>query len=117
LTGWIGGPGAAKKQNTTDEEILKESLQSLGNIFNRNPGELKDKLLAYKIVNWTAEPFTCGSYAYDTIASPVSRKVLNTPISDTLFFAGDYLYDGPIMGTVEAALTSGKEVAKKMIKA
>jgi monoamine oxidase len=116
LTGWIGGPDAAKKQNTTDEEILKESLQSLGNIFNRNPGELKDKLLAYKIVNWTAEPFTHGSYAYDTIASPVSRKVLNTPVSDTLFFAGDYLYEGPIMGTVEAALTSGKEMAEKMIK-
>jgi monoamine oxidase len=117
LTGWIGGPAAANKTHTPDEEILKQSLQSLGKIFNRKPDELKDKLLVFKIVNWTAEPFTCGSYAYDTIASPVSRKVLNTPVSDTLFFAGDYLYEGPIMGTVEAALTSGKEMAEKMIKA
>ncbi|MDB4903722.1 MAG: puo 1 [Mucilaginibacter sp.] len=117
LTGWIGGSAAANKKHTPDEEILKQSLQSLGKIFNRKFDELKDKLLAFKIVNWTAEPFTCGSYAYDTIASPVSRKALNTPVNDTLFFAGDYLYEGPIMGTVEAALTSGKEMAEKMIKA
>jgi len=63
----------------------------------------------------TAEPFTRGSYAFDTIAAPAARKVLNTPVDDTLFFAGEYLYEGAIMGTVEAALTSGGEVAEKIL--
>jgi len=115
FTGWIGGPAAAEKKDVPDEEILKQSLESLSNIFSRKTEELKEKLLSYKIMNWTAEPFTRGSYAYDTVAAPESRKVLNTPIENTLFFAGEYLYEGIAMGTVEAALTSGEEIAKRMI--
>jgi len=41
--------------------------------------------------------------------------VLLTPEENTIFFAGEGLYDGPEMGTVEAALVSGKEVAKAML--
>jgi hypothetical protein len=32
-----------------------------------------------------------------------------------LFFAGEALYDGNEMGTVEAALISGKHVAKEVV--
>lgn len=116
LTGWIGGPTAADKVNTPNTEILEQGLQSLANIFKIGFEELKGKLIAYRIMNWTADPFTRGSYAYDTVEAPLARKVLNTPVENTLFFAGEYLYDGTAMGTVEAALTSGLEVAKKMLK-
>jgi monoamine oxidase len=115
LTGWLGGPAAAEKKNTPAEEILQQSLQSVSNIFKRSVDELKDKLVAYDIVNWTTDPFTRGSYAYDTVEAPASRKVLNESIDNTIFFAGEYLYEGAAMGTVEAALTSGLEVAKKII--
>ncbi len=116
LTGWIGGPPAAEKKNAAESEMLRLSLQSLGNIFNRDPEELKDKLIAFNIINWTAEPFTRGSYSYDTVAAPESRKILNVPLENTLFFTGEYLYEGPAMGTVEAALTSGSEVAERIIQ-
>ena len=116
LTGWVGGMAAAEKKDTSDEELLKLSLHSLSKIFNRKPEKLREKLLAHKIINWTAEPYTRGSYAYDTIEAPAARKVLNTPVENTLFFSGEYLYEGSAMGTVEAALTSGEEAAKKMIK-
>lgn len=115
LTGWLGGPAAAKHKDARNDEILRLSLQSLSNIFKRSPKELKDKLVAFNIMNWTNEPFTRGSYAYDTIETPAARKLLKTQVSDTIFFAGEYLYDGPAMGTVEAALTSGKEAAKRMV--
>ena len=115
LTGWLGGPAAAAKKDIPDEEILQQSLSSLSNIFKRDVGELKNKLVTYYIMNWTNEPFTRGSYVYDTVESASARKKLNNPIENTLFFAGEYLYEGPIMGTVEAALSSGEEVAKNMI--
>jgi monoamine oxidase len=115
LTGWLGGPPAAQKRDTSQEELLRISLQSLANIFKRDVEELKGKLLSFNIINWTAEPYTRGSYAYDTVAAPASRKVLNEPVDNTLYFAGEYLYEGTAMGTVEAALTSGAEVAKKML--
>ena len=116
LTGWLGGLPAARKVNASAEELLQQSLQSLGNIFERSVDELRDRIVAFDIANWTADPFTRGSYAYDTIGSPAARSVLNEPVENTIYFAGEYLYDGPAMGTVEAALTSGRDVAKKIIE-
>jgi monoamine oxidase len=115
LTGWLGGPAADKKKNLTDEELLQQSLASLSHIFKRSIEELKNKLLAFDIMNWTNDPFTRGSYVYDMVESSAARKILNNPIESTIFFAGEYLYDGPVMGTVEAALASGVEAAKRML--
>jgi monoamine oxidase len=117
FTGWIGGPDAAKLKDKSDEDILELSLTSVGNIFNFTPTELKRKLREYTIVNWTADPFTLGSYAYDTITSANGRKILFEPVEDTLYFAGEYLYEGPAIGTVEAALCSGKDVAEAILRA
>ena len=115
FTGWLGGPGAAERKDATEDTLLAEALQSLAVIFNRDVAALKDKLVACHVVNWTREPFTHGSYAYDTIEAPASRRLLNQPVEQTIFFAGEYLYDGPAMGTVEAALTSGLNTANQMI--
>jgi monoamine oxidase len=116
LTGWLGGAPAERKKNLPDEEILQQGLQSLSNIFKRNIGDIKDNLIAWNVVNWTTDPFTRGSYAYDTVEAPKARAILNTPVNGTIYFAGEYLYDGPAMGTVEAALTSGQETAMKLIE-
>ena len=87
----------------------------MATIFGREVQWLKDKLVAYSIQNWTNEPYTRGSYTYDTVASPAARKLLGKPVDNTIFFAGEYLYDGTAMGTVEAALSSGKLVAETII--
>jgi len=116
LTGWLGGLPAARQKDTPAEEILKLCLQSLGNIFKMSGDELKDKLVAFDVANWTAEPFTRGSYAYDTVEAAGARKILTQPIENTIFFAGEYLYEGPSMGTVEAALTSGQQAATQIIQ-
>jgi len=115
LTGWLGGPPAERKKNMSNNELLEEGLQSISCIFNIDINKLKSDLVASHVVNWTTDPFTLGSYAYDTLESAEARKVLNTPIDHTIYFAGEYLYDGPAMGTVEAALTSGMETARKLI--
>lgn len=115
LTGWIGGPAAWEKAGKTDKEIRDEGLQSLANIFKQDVEELKGKLMAYRIMNWTADPFTRGSYAYDKVETPLGRKVLGIPVENTIYFAGEYLYDGTAMGTVEAALSSGKSVAERIL--
>ncbi|ALM50105.1 hypothetical protein AMR72_15090 [Flavobacterium psychrophilum] len=116
LTGWLGGIPAYEKKDMPDEEILQLTLASLSNIFKIESEKLKGKLIAWHVANWTAEPFTRGSYAYDTVESHEARKLLQQPVSNTIYFAGEYLYDGPAMGTVEAALTSGKDAAEMILK-
>jgi monoamine oxidase len=114
LTGWIGGPAAAEKAKLSDELISEQGLRSLANIFKHDVAELKGMLVARRIMNWTTDPFTRGSYGYDTVEAPAARKVLCTPVEDTIYFCGEYLYDGTAMGTVEAALSSGADAAKKI---
>jgi monoamine oxidase len=114
LTGWLGGPPAEKKKDITDEELFQQALQSLSNVFKLSIDELKGNLIAWNISNWTADPFTRGAYAYDTVDASAAREILSAPINKTIYFAGEYLYDGPAMGTVEAALTSGLETAKNL---
>lgn len=115
LTGWLGGGGAVQLKNASDETIWLLAMQSLANVFKRDIDELKGRLITWRVANWTADPFTRGSYAYDTIDSAQARQVLNEPIENTLFFAGEYLYDGPAMGTVEAALDSGLRAADRSL--
>lgn len=116
LTGWLGGPPAHEMKEVTDEEILQQALTSLSKIFGIVPDVLKQKLISWHVANWTAEPFTLGSYAYDKVKSPEARKILLQAVDDTIYFTGEYLYDGPAMGTVEAALTTGKSVGEFILK-
>lgn len=116
LTGWLGGIPAYELKDVSAEDILQLTLTSLKNIFKIDTEILKNKLIAWHVANWTAEPYTRGSYAYDTVKSPAARKILQQPVNNTIYFAGEYLYNGPAMGTVEAAMTSGKTAAEKLLK-
>ena len=116
LTGWLGGPPAYDKKDLQPEDILQLTLTSLSNIFKFDVKTLKNKLVAWKVANWTTQTYTRGSYAYDKVKSPEARKVLQHPVKNTIYFAGEYLYNGPAMGTVEAALNSGKNVAEMILK-
>ena len=91
------------------------ALQSLATILKTNESYLKEKLVWSKVCNWTAEPYTRGSYSYSTLHTNAARKILAAPIEQTLFFAGEGLYEGTEMGTVEAALTTGCKVAEQII--
>jgi monoamine oxidase len=115
LTGWLSGPKADQIKNEDDEEILLKSFDSLQEIFHVDVQRLKSKLEWWKVFNWTADPFTRGSYSYSTLHTASARKILMEPVEETLFFAGEALYDGPDMGTVEAALISGRDVAVKIL--
>jgi monoamine oxidase len=115
LTGWLSGPGAVEIKNEDDEAVLLKSLHSLSRIFDIDLGQLKKNLEWWKVFNWTTDPFTLGSYSYSTLQTASARRLLMEPVEDTLFFAGEAVYEGPEMGTVEAALTSGRDVAATIV--
>ncbi len=117
LTGWMGGHRAELLKSADEKTIYDKAIQSLTRIFKMNEKDLERKIRAHKIINWTADPFALGSYSYITINSNEARKLLNEPVKDTLYFAGEALYEGPEMGTVEAALASGLKAAKIILNA
>ncbi len=115
LTGWLGGSPNDEIQHQSNDEILKYAIQSLAKIFNLDASFIGQKIVSAKVYNWTVDPFTRGSYSYATLQTQSALKVLKTPVSQTIYFAGEALFEGKQLGTVEAALVSGLEVAKGIL--
>ena len=114
LTGWIGGPPADELGSKSDEELLQQALASLASIFEMKIQELQSLLIEKYIFNWKNIPFAGGGYSYSILESNEARERLCTPVADTIYFAGEAIYDGKSPGTVEAALASGRDIAKKL---
>jgi monoamine oxidase len=114
LTGWWGGPSTFERPFSKDE-LYAKAIRSLQYILQSSKDEVESNLLSWTVVNWVSDPYSYGAYAYTTVETVEARRVMLTPIADTLYFAGEAFYEGTAMGTVEAALVSGKQVAAKIL--
>jgi len=114
LTGWAGGPQAYPLMDKTDGFILDAAVKSLSHIFPRSIREISSSIKASTVVNWRKQPFIRGAYSFNYVGSRSAKELLNLPVDNTIFFAGEALYSGASPGTVEAALVSGKAAAEKI---
>lgn len=114
LSGWVGGPDAAALKQLSDAALLEKGLQSLSQVFAMKPAVLKAKLVKARVFNWATDPYARGAYSYQAVNTEQDRRTLQQPIDGKLFFAGEALYPGSEMGTVEAALASGAMAAVEM---
>lgn len=112
LTGWAGGPVASQIAGHSDNELLEIALNAVARIFDATIIELKNNLRTSHVFNWSANQKALGAYSYATPASKEALKLLNTPLTGTVFFAGEGLFEGVYPGTVEAAFKSGTDAAK-----
>ncbi|MDB5260729.1 MAG: FAD-dependent oxidoreductase, partial [Adhaeribacter sp.] len=116
LTAWLAGPPAEKYKDLPDHDLIAEALTNLANIFNTTVVVLQEYLKASVVFNWAADPFARGAYAYATVAAAEAQEIVARPIAGTLYFAGEGLYRGHAMGTVEAALASGFDAAQELLR-
>ncbi|OQP61837.1 hypothetical protein A3860_30695 [Niastella vici] len=112
LTGWLGGPQTERFNNSADEVVLQQAIQSLANIFRQTAEQIKARMTASHVARWQTNSFCLGAYSYSKLFTTDARTLLQEPVQDTLYFAGEALYDGINGGTVEAAFVSGLEVSK-----
>ena len=115
LTGWLAGPKADGVSSLDQAELIDLGLASLGEIFDLRPDRVRRDLVAARAINWGNDPFARGAYSYATPRTRKAQSVLRRPNGDAIFFSGEALYAGPVMGTVEAALASGQETAQTIL--
>jgi monoamine oxidase len=115
LTGWSGGPNADKIKDLGSEEIMLNALQSLGKIFSIDRDTLQRKLKGWHVANWVKDPYSLGGYSYEVVNGSKLKQVLRQSVEHTIYFAGEGLFDGPEIGTVEAALKTGRDTAHQVI--
>jgi monoamine oxidase len=115
LTGWLAGPKADRVSSLAASGLVEIGIASLANIFNLSPGSIEKYVVASRAINWGNDPFARGAYSYATPKTRAAQLTLKRPECAAVFFAGEALYAGPDMGTVEAALASGLETAQTIL--
>ncbi len=115
LTGWFAGPKADRVSSLAAGELVEMGLASLAEIFGLSPDRIRKDLVASRAINWGTDPFARGAYSYATPKTRAAQLALKKPDRGAIFFAGEALYAGPDMGTVEAALASGLETAQMIL--
>jgi monoamine oxidase len=115
LTGWYAGPKADRVSALSEAELVEMGLTSLAEVFDVPPGRLRRDLVAARAINWGNDRFARGAYSYATPKTRAAQATLSKPAGDGIFFAGEALYAGPDIGTVEAALASGLETVQKIL--
>lgn len=115
LTGWLGGPPAEALRDAGPDAVRHMALDSLADTLGMHRTAIERELLSWRACNWLADPFARGAYSYVTPWTAHAREELIRPVRNTLFFAGEALFDGDETGTVEAALRSGAETAKRVL--
>ncbi|HEX6333125.1 MAG TPA: NAD(P)/FAD-dependent oxidoreductase [Flavisolibacter sp.] len=115
LTGWAAGPNAQRLDGYSEAQLLDDAVGSLAVIFNRSSKDLRNLLRAFHIARWPDHPYTCGGYSYEVVGGRKHQEFLETPFMNVLYFAGEHLYKGRHIGTVEGALASGRETVHRVI--
>ncbi|MDQ2656992.1 MAG: FAD-dependent oxidoreductase [Bacteroidota bacterium] len=113
LTGWLGGRGTATTESQP-EALLRKAVDSLQYILKCSRADIVNNIVKRHVTNWGNDPYALGAYSYPTVQTAQVLSILSKPFKETLYFAGEHIYNGPAMGTVEAALVSGSGVAKMM---
>ena len=80
------------------------------------PKELMRNLVAARAINWVHDPLAGGAYSYTTPETRTAQAVLLRSDGGVVFFSGEALYRGRDLGTVEAALASGLETARNILR-
>jgi monoamine oxidase len=117
LTGWFAGPKADTVARLTAPDLVTMGLESLAEIFNAPPDRIARDLVTSQAINWGNDRFARGAYSYATPKTDQALATLRKPSGRAVFFSGEALYASRDMGTVEAALASGKETAHAALAA
>ena len=117
LTGWLAGPKADRVSSLAAAELVDRGLASLAEIFDLPIEGIRNDLVVSRALDWGRDPFARGAYSYATPKTRAAQSALRRSDGGAIFFSGEALYEGPDMGTVEAALASGRETAQTILTA
>ena len=115
LTGWSAGSNATELKGLTNEAIMQTALESLSAIFTIPVDQLHSLLNSWQVFNWLDDPWCRGGYSFEVVNGKTFQQLVKKPVMNKLYFAGEGLYEDMEIGTVEAALQCGREIAHLLI--
>lgn len=113
LTGWAGGPAAAKLISRTKRGLFAQAVRSLSQVFSVSPQTLRKAVIGFASHNWARDPFSRCAYSFTAAGQDDAAARLREPMQGTLFFGGEATAEGEEVGTVHGALASGLRAARE----
>jgi monoamine oxidase len=115
ITAWAGGPKADDLALCSPVEIMQAAVASLGQMFGVEPERARHYVASAQFHDWRKDPFARGAYSYMPIGAARAGRALGTPVSKTLFFAGEATARAGLQGTVHGAIESGIRAAQEIL--
>jgi monoamine oxidase len=115
LTGWIGGPRSAEFEQCTREQIGDLACAELARIFSLPLAYLRGQLIGCATHDWQTDALSYGAYSYVPAGALDAVLKMATPVSETLYFAGEHTDVTGHWGTVHAAMRSGLRAARQVL--
>jgi monoamine oxidase len=115
LTGWAGGPAAARLAGRSTPDILSEAAAALSTLLKIPRRKIKQQVTAAHVCDWQSEPLSRGAYSYAAVNGAHAAADLARPLHGKLFFAGEATHSG-LTGTVPAALASAHRAAREILR-
>jgi monoamine oxidase len=115
LTGWAGGPYAARLSGMAEGELSDLAVKSLADAFGVPAKDVSSRLAACHVHDWSADPLARGAYTYVGVGGSEAHRTLAAPVADTLYFAGEATCGGGYNATMEGALRSGRRAAAELL--
>ncbi|HEY7611793.1 MAG TPA: NAD(P)/FAD-dependent oxidoreductase [Gemmatimonadales bacterium] len=115
LTGWAGGPYAARLSGMAEAELADLAVTSLAEALGIQPKEVSSRLEVCYSHDWSMDPLARGAYTYVGVGGSEAYRKLAAPVADTLYFAGEATCGGGYNATMEGALRSGRRAAAELL--
>jgi monoamine oxidase len=115
LTGWAGGPHAARLVGKSREDMKHVAVGSLADALSLAAGEVASELETCHFHDWAADPLSRGGYTYVGVGGSEAYRTLAAPVAGTLYFAGEATCGDGHNATMEGALRSGRRAAAELL--
>ena len=117
LVAWAAGPHAPALGALPPTALRRQMVGTLARISG-----LPARAIGRQIANiwrhgWDTDPFARGAYSYAIVGGAAAPALLQRPVDDTLFFAGEATVSDGRIGTVDGALASGERAARQVLRA
>jgi monoamine oxidase len=116
LTGWAGGPYAARIAGASGQVVANLAVGSLAAALAMSRRDVASQLDSWHFHDWGADPFARGAYTYVGVGGSDSHRTLAEPVARTLYFAGEATCGGGHNATMEGALQSGRRAAAELLR-
>ena len=116
VTAWCGGEPADRLVGLQPLELERIALREFSELLGISLRTLKVGFVRSHYHNWSTDPHAGGAYAYVRAGGMTARRDLARTIQSTLYFAGEAT-SIDANGTVNGALRSGRDAARKILRA